>query len=55
MYLCDNPQIRKQLGENGKIFVEENMDLKKSVVFYERIFKKLIEKSDSYEENNCFA
>jgi glycosyltransferase involved in cell wall biosynthesis len=34
----DTPELKKELGENGRKFVEENMDLEKNVTKYEEIF-----------------
>ena len=34
----DNPELKKGLGENGRKFVEEHMDLEKNVSKYEEIF-----------------
>jgi glycosyltransferase involved in cell wall biosynthesis len=34
----DNPELKKELSENGRKFVEENMDLEKNVTKYEEIF-----------------
>ena len=46
--LHENPQIRKQLGANGRAFVEEYMDLNICVNNYEGIFNKIIKRSNSY-------
>lgn len=42
--LKDNPIILKRLGENGRKFVEKNMDLDGNVIKYENIFNKIINK-----------
>ena len=38
----DNPELKKELSENGRKFVEENMDLWKIAAKYEQIFKRLM-------------
>lgn len=40
MYKRSN--LRNTLGENGRLFIEQNMDLEKNVVAYEAIFKRLM-------------
>jgi len=40
--LKDDPELRKELGNNGRIFLEENMNLEKNIEKYEKIFKSLI-------------
>jgi len=41
--LKEDEKLREQLAENGRKFLEENMNLEKNVKMYEEIFKKLIE------------
>jgi len=41
--LKEDEKLREQLAENGRKFLEENMNLEKNVKMYEKIFKKLIE------------
>lgn len=38
----DNPELRKDLGENGRKFLEEEMNLEKNVAIYEHIFKSML-------------
>ena len=40
--LKDDPELRKNLGEKGRKFLEENMDLEKNVEHYEEIFNSLL-------------
>jgi len=40
--LKDNTEFRKELGENGRKFLEENMILEKNVAVYEEIFQELV-------------
>ena len=40
--LKDDPELRKNLGEKGRKFLEENMDLEKNVGLYEEIFNSLL-------------
>lgn len=42
LYLKRDLNIRKTLGENGRYFLEHNMDLSKNVMTYEAIFSKLV-------------
>lgn len=44
--LRDNPGMRKALGENGRKFIENEMNLEKNVAIYQNIFTKLIEASN---------
>lgn len=41
--LKDNPDLRKNLGENGRKFVGNEMNLEKNVDVYQDIFKRLVE------------
>ncbi len=40
--LKNDAELRRQFGENGRRFLEENMDLEKNVLKYEEIFESLI-------------
>lgn len=42
--LKNNQALRKELGENGRKFLEEEMDLEKNVRRYEEIFEGILEK-----------
>ena len=42
--LKNNQELRNELGENGRKFVEENMDLEKNVMRYEDIFDGVLVK-----------
>ena len=44
--LKDDPALRKNLGEKGRKFLEENMDLEKNVGLYEGIFEIITCKDD---------
>ncbi|OYT59198.1 hypothetical protein B6U81_06500 [Thermoplasmatales archaeon ex4484_30] len=44
MKLKTNEKLRKELGGNGRKFLQENMNLEKNAIAYEKIFEKLIEK-----------
>lgn len=41
--LKKNPELRKKLGENGRKFVENKMNLEKNVKLYQDIFSRLFE------------
>lgn len=40
--LKDNEKLRKELGENGRKYLEENMNLEKNAQIYEEIFEELV-------------
>jgi colanic acid biosynthesis glycosyl transferase WcaI len=41
--LKENPDLRKTLGENGRKFVENEMNLEKNVELYQDIFTRMVE------------
>jgi glycosyltransferase involved in cell wall biosynthesis len=41
--LKENPDLRKTLGENGRKFVENEMNLEKQVELYQDIFTRMVE------------
>ena len=48
LYLYNNPEARRELGEKGMQFVRENFDIMKIVKEYEEIYRNLNFNSSMY-------
>ena len=42
VYLLENPELRKEMGERGKRYVKENLDIKKNAYKYRELYEKTI-------------
>jgi colanic acid/amylovoran biosynthesis glycosyltransferase len=43
--LLDDPELRQQLGRHGRAWVEEHMDVERSLDLYAGLYRELVERS----------